>query len=182
MSAEALPLFFDHVPSPIGVIQLVFDEHHDLRALDFDDHEARLARLLRVHYGDAVATPASTPEAIAAPLAAFFAGEIAAIDAIAVRTNGTDFQRRVWAELRRIPAGATTSYGKLAATIGRPTAVRAVGLANGANPVGIVVPCHRVIGADGSLTGYGGGIERKRWLLAHEARWAAPAAQLTLPD
>ena len=74
----------------------------------------------------------------------------------------------MWAALRRIPAGTTTSYGALAAEIGRPAAVRAVGLANGANPVAIVVPCHRVIGADGSLTGYGGGLPRKRWLLAHE--------------
>jgi methylated-DNA-[protein]-cysteine S-methyltransferase len=82
--------------------------------------------------------------------------------------EGTDFQRTVWQALRRIPCGTTISYGELARRIGRPAAVRAVGLANGANPVGVVVPCHRVIGADGSLTGYGGGIERKRWLLAHE--------------
>jgi O-6-methylguanine DNA methyltransferase len=85
-------------------------------------------------------------------------------------TNGTDFQREVWAALRRIPAGVTVSYGGLAATVGRPDAVRAVGSANGANPIAIVVPCHRVIGSDASLTGYGGGLERKRWLLAHEQR------------
>jgi methylated-DNA-[protein]-cysteine S-methyltransferase len=85
-----------------------------------------------------------------------------------VTTGGTPFQREVWAALRRIPAGQIASYGQLAARIGRPAAVRAVGLANGSNPVGVIVPCHRVIGANGSLTGYGGGIERKRWLLAHE--------------
>jgi methylated-DNA-[protein]-cysteine S-methyltransferase len=85
-----------------------------------------------------------------------------------VQTAGTLFQREVWRALREIPCGSTVSYGKLAQQIGRPAAIRAVGLANGSNPIGVVVPCHRVIGADGSLTGYGGGIERKRWLLAHE--------------
>jgi len=85
-----------------------------------------------------------------------------------VQTAGTPFQRAVWRALREIPRGATESYSKLAQRIGRPTAVRAVGLANGSNPIGIVVPCHRVIGANGSLTGYGGGMERKRWLLEHE--------------
>ena len=84
------------------------------------------------------------------------------------RPAAPPFQREVWAALRAIPVGATTSYGRLAAAIGRPKAVRAVGLANGSNPIGIVVPCHRVIGADASLTGYGGGLERKRWLLEHE--------------
>ena len=127
-------------------------------------------RLLRLHYGNGAytVTPSPAPRAVTFSLDAFFAGELEAIDSLAVRTGGTDFQRRVWDALRRIPAGTTTSYGQLATAIGRPDAVRAVGLANGANPVVIVVPCHRVIGADGSLTGYGGGIERKRWLLAHE--------------
>jgi len=78
----------------------------------------------------------------------------------------------VWQALREIPAGTTTSYGAIARKLGKPDAMRAVGLANGANPIAIVVPCHRVIGSDGSLTGYGGGLERKRWLLAHEARYA----------
>ena len=85
-----------------------------------------------------------------------------------MKTAGTDFQREVWRALRGIPCGTTLSYGELARRIGRPNAVRAVGLANGANPIGVVVPCHRVIGSNGSLTGYGGGIERKRWLLDHE--------------
>jgi methylated-DNA-[protein]-cysteine S-methyltransferase len=84
------------------------------------------------------------------------------------RTGGTEFQRAVWTALCTIPAGQTLTYKGLAARIGKPAAIRAVGLANGANPVGIVVPCHRVIGSDGSLTGYGGGVDRKRWLLAHE--------------
>src|SRR5262249_24110328 len=98
----------------------------------------------------------------------YFAGELSAIDALPVETGGTPFQRDVWSALRNIPCGRTISYAQLAAIIGRPKAVRAVGLANGSNPIGVVVPCHRVIGADGSLTGYGGGIERKRWLLRHE--------------
>ena len=82
--------------------------------------------------------------------------------------RGTPFQRRVWAALRDIPYGETVSYGELAAALGRPTASRAVGLANGKNPISIIVPCHRVVGADGSMTGYGGGLERKRWLLSFE--------------
>ena len=99
---------------------------------------------------------------------AYFAGELDAIENLPVETGGTAFQRQVWAALRQIPRGQTESYGELAARIGRPRAVRAVGLANGANPVGIVVPCHRVIGANGTMTGYGGGVDRKRWLLEHE--------------
>ena len=117
--------------------------------------------------------PRAGAGAVSAALEAFFAGRLQAIDAVAVHTGGTAFQRRVWAALRAIPAGTTTTYGRLAAALGQPTASRAVGLANGANPVVIVVPCHRVIGADGTLTGYGGGIERKRWLLDHERSWSA---------
>lgn len=100
----------------------------------------------------------------------YFAGDIGAIDEIPVQTAGTAFQRSVWKELRKIPSGTRISYGKLAVQIARPKAVRAVGLANGANPIGIVVPCHRVSGANGSLTGYLGGLERKRWLLEHERK------------
>ena len=101
-------------------------------------------------------------------LAAYYAVDLGALDAIAVDSGGTPLQGRVWGALRTIPPGETVSYQTLARRIGAPTAVRAVGAANRTNPIGIVVPCHRVIGADGSLTGYGGGIERKRWLLTHE--------------
>ena len=107
-----------------------------------------------------------------AALDAYFAGELGRLDEISWRTAGTEFQRSVWQALTRIPVGETRSYGELAAAIGRPKAVRAVGAANGANPVSIVVPCHRVIGADGSLTGYGGGLPLKRKLLEHEAKVA----------
>ena len=164
----APPLFVDRVPSPVGSLFVVHDGDGHLRALDFPDYEERLHRLLRLHYGAFRLTPSLAPRATVHALDAFFAGELEAIDTLLVHTGGTEFQRRVWAALRRIPAGTTTSYGQLAGAIGRPDAVRAVGLANGANPIAIVVPCHRVIGADGGLTGYGGGLERKRWLLAHE--------------
>ena len=171
-------LFVDRMSSPLGTLSLVYDDQDRLRALEFEDHTARMQRLLRLHYGEGRTTlrAGRAPATLGAPLAAFFAGDIAAIDAITVQTGGTDFQRRVWTALRRIPSGTTTSYGRLASAIGCGNASRAVGLANGANPVVVVVPCHRVIGADGTLTGYGGGIERKRWLLAHERRWStAPA-------
>jgi methylated-DNA-[protein]-cysteine S-methyltransferase len=102
-------------------------------------------------------------------LEAYFAGDFEPIAKIKVRTAGTPFQQQVWSALCEIPAGTTLSYGQLAAKLGNPSASRAVGRANGLNPVAIVVPCHRVIGANGSLTGFGGGIERKKWLLDHEA-------------
>ena len=167
------PLFLDRIDCPIGTMLVITDAAGALRALDWPDHEARMRRLLRRHYGaegtgfTLAARPA--PAALREALLAYFAGRADALGGIAVRTGGTAFQRAVWAALRGIPAGETLSYGALAARIGRPRAVRAVGLANGANPVAIVVPCHRVTGADGSLTGYAGGLGRKRWLLAHEA-------------
>jgi methylated-DNA-[protein]-cysteine S-methyltransferase len=105
-------------------------------------------------------------------LSRYFAGEHAVIDTVPVELNGTAFQKRVWKALRRIPHGSTLSYAELARRIGEPAAVRAVGAANGANPVALIVPCHRVIGSNGTLTGYGGGLDRKEWLLNHEhARW-----------
>lgn len=164
---EALTL--DRAPSPIGTILLVFDREARLRALDFEDFEERMRRLLRLHYGANGFTlePGSAPASIADPLRAYFAGDLKALDSIPVKTGGTDFQRQVWAGLRTIPVGTTMTYGGLAAKLGRPKAMRAVGLANGSNPVGIVVPCHRVVGTTG-LTGYAGGLERKSWLLAHE--------------
>ncbi|CAN5473255.1 methylated-DNA--[protein]-cysteine S-methyltransferase [soil metagenome] len=165
-------LRLDHLASPIGEMLLVTDEAGCLRALDFHDHEPRMLRLLRRHYGDQPLETGAAPAVIRDGLDRYFGGALTALSTIPWATAGTDFQRRVWAALVDIPAGQTTTYSRLAARIGRPTAVRAMGAANGANPVGIVVPCHRVIGADGSLTGYGGGIARKRWLLAHEGAGA----------
>jgi methylated-DNA-[protein]-cysteine S-methyltransferase len=135
--------------------------------------------LLRRHYGHAEPRPGRVPAAIGDALRAYFDGEVEAITRLAARTNGSVFQRRVWDALRAIPAGRTWTYGELAGTIGRPSASRAVGLANGANPVAIVVPCHRVIGANGNLTGYGGGLERKRWLLEHEQRALQGAGRIS---
>jgi methylated-DNA-[protein]-cysteine S-methyltransferase len=170
---ELLRLTVERAPTPIGELIVVRDDRGCLRAVDWADHEDRMARLLRLHYGPggfSLATAAGRrhPSGPLSALLAYFAGDLAGVDALPVATGGTAFQREVWAALRAVPAGRTVGYGELARRIGRPGAVRAVGLANGANPVGVVVPCHRVVGADGSLTGYGGGIERKRWLLAHE--------------
>jgi methylated-DNA-[protein]-cysteine S-methyltransferase len=159
-------LFFDEIVSPVGALTIA----------------ERGGRLCLLHFGpldDDVLTaferwyPREPRErrplpSVSATLQRYFEGDIHAIDAIAVELNGTPFQKDVWSALRRIPAGTTVAYSTLAKRIGHPSAIRAVGTANGANPVAIVVPCHRVIGADGSLTGYGGGLDRKRWLLSHE--------------
>lgn len=161
-------LQLDRLPSPIGTMLAVFDEEAQLRALDFEDYEPRLHRLLHRHYGGVDLVARRAPATITGPLAAYFDGDLNAVDAIPVATGGTAFQRRIWAALRTICPRQTMSYGELAATVGAAGASRAVGHANGANPVAIVVPCHRVIGASGGLTGYGGGLHRKHWLLAHE--------------
>jgi methylated-DNA-[protein]-cysteine S-methyltransferase len=149
---------------------IAVDAQDRLRVLDWESHVERMQRLMDRYYGpDAVALmETDEPHPVRRRLEAYVEGDIAAIDDIATETTGTPFQREVWGALREIPAGQTWSYAQLAAHIRRPAAVRAVGLANGANPIGVVVPCHRVIGANGALTGYGGGIERKRWLLRHE--------------
>lgn len=167
---EVLHLLVDRTETPIGELILVADREGNLRVVDWTDHETRMQRLLRLQYGKDRYTlkPARNPHGLTDAINRYFAGELQAIDALPVETAGTPFQREVWHALRTIACGTTTSYAKLALQISRPSAVRAVGLANGANPVGVIVPCHRVIGSSGSLTGYGGGIERKRWLLAHE--------------
>jgi len=161
-------LFLDRIETPVGEGLVVFDGEGALRAFDWTTHEARMHTLLRRQNGAVTLADGHAPEAMRAAFAAYFAGELGAIDGLVCRTGGTAFQKAVWAALRTIPAGETLSYKGLAERIGKPAAVRAVGLANGANPIGIVVPCHRVIGSDGSLTGYGGGLDRKRWLLGHE--------------
>jgi methylated-DNA-[protein]-cysteine S-methyltransferase len=164
-----MTLHLDRLDTPIGTALLVTDDDGALRAFDWADHEERMRRLLARHYGpDVQLQDGPAPAPLRAALDAYFAGDVSQLDHIECRTEGTPFQRRVWAALRAIPVGTTLSYGTLAQRLGVPDAVRAVGLANGANPIGVVVPCHRVIGANGSLTGYGGGLERKRWLLAHE--------------
>jgi methylated-DNA-[protein]-cysteine S-methyltransferase len=170
--SEILRLLMDRIETPIGEMLIVADHDGNLRSVDWTDHEARMRRLLRLHYGEGgfELEAARNRGRLTDAIGSYFAGELKAIDTLPVKTAGTPFQRQVWRALRQIACGATLSYAQLAERIGRPTAVRAVGLANGSNPIGVVVPCHRVVGANGSLTGYGGGIERKRWLLKHESR------------
>ena len=103
-----------------------------------------------------------------AALEAYFDGDLSAFDGLRLKTSGTEFQHRVWTALRTIPVGTTVSYATIAERIGNPKAMRAVGLANGANPIAIIVPCHRVIATNGNLTGFGGGLDNKLWLLRHE--------------
>lgn len=159
----------DRMATPVGDILLVVDGEGAVRALDFGDYEPRMRRLLRLHYGVVGLTGGRAPDAVRSAIEAYFGGDLSALDGLPIKTGGTAFQRSVWAALVQIPAGETETYSQLAARIGSPRAVRAVGLANGANPVGVIVPCHRVVGSNGKLTGYAGGLERKQWLLAHEA-------------
>jgi methylated-DNA-[protein]-cysteine S-methyltransferase len=158
----------DYLTTPIGEALIVTDEAGFLRALDWFDCEMRMRHLLRRQYGALAPQPGAAPRATGDALRRYFAGDIHALTAIPWRTAGTPFQRAVWRALTEIPQGETISYGALAAKLGRPAAIRATGLANGSNPISVVVPCHRVIGSDGSLAGYGGGLARKRWLLQHE--------------
>lgn len=169
--ADRLHLFLDRLATPIGEMLVVTDTEGNLRATDWSDHQSRMLRLFARQYGQQGFTLENghCNGKVTQSLGRYFAGDLTAIDTLPVRTAGTPFQRKVWEALRMVPCGTTVSYAALAAKVGQRSAVRAVGLANGANPVGVVVPCHRVIGADGSLTGYGGGTERKAWLLRHEA-------------
>ena len=160
-------LHLETIASPIGPLTLAMRGER-LCLLHFGADRTAAETMLRRWYRDApVAEPSGTMP-IAGLLASYFGGDTAVLDGIEVELNGTPFQQRVWQALREVRAGQTASYGEIARRIGAPDAVRAVGAANGANPVAIVVPCHRIIGSSGSLTGYGGGLERKRWLLRHE--------------
>ena len=167
---DLLTFSIDRLATPIGELLIVADRDDKLRVIDWTDHEDRMLLLLRRHYGEGRFTlaPARDPGGLTTAMRAYFKGDLGVLDRLTVATAGTPFQRDVWRALRKIKCGTTISYADLAHRIGRPSAVRAAGLANGQNPISIVVPCHRVIGSNGSLTGYGGGLERKRWLLAHE--------------
>ena len=162
--------------SPVGPLT-VFAGSGLLMGVEFGDNRAafeggngaelekELTRRLRV--SGLVKTHPDPAGAVSA-LRAYFAGDLHALDRLTVDPIGTPFQQRVWTALRTVKAGRTASYADIANAIGAPTSTRAVGAANGANPIAIVVPCHRIIGSAGSLVGYGGGLERKRWLLEHE--------------
>jgi methylated-DNA-[protein]-cysteine S-methyltransferase len=177
------------LPTPIGDM-LALSSDEGLCALEFTTVkgqargkerlsrlEARLARWFPPH--DIVDRETPTIARTRRWLEEYFAGTAAAIGGLAFDMRGAPFELRVWEALRQIPAGATTSYGAIATDLGSPGASRAVGAANGANPIAIIVPCHRVIGSNGSLTGYGGGLDRKTWLIDHERRWRTePQASL----
>jgi methylated-DNA-[protein]-cysteine S-methyltransferase len=173
MTPTPLLLSRESLPTPIGTLVILTDCTDCLRVVDWEDHQPRMLCLLRRQYQGQ--TPCvgrrARPSAAREALKRYFEGDLDAFAGLSTSTGGTAFQREVWRQLRTIPAGQTITYGTLAGWLGRPRAARAAGLANGANPIGVAVPCHRVIGADGSLTGYGGGLERKRWLLRHEGAW-----------
>ncbi|TXM76711.1 methylated-DNA--[protein]-cysteine S-methyltransferase [Methylobacterium sp. WL12] len=174
MSAAPFALLRETLASPIGTLVLLTDADGRLRVADFDEDQDRMEALLDRAYGRGgwfVSASRHLSRALR-PLTRYFDGDLTAVDEVETATDGTVLQRAVWAALRTVPAGTTESYGALAARIDHPRAVRPVGAANGANPICIVVPCHRVVGANGTLTGYGGGLDRKRWLLDHEARHA----------
>ena len=161
-------LGLDRLDTPIGTALLVTDQDDALCALDWEDYEPRMRELLRLQHGAFDLKQKPAPRDMRSALSAYFGGELGALRAIETRLGGTPFQRKVWTALTAIPPGTTMSYGALAAMLGAPKAMRAVGHANGANPLSVVIPCHRLIGAGGSLVKYGGGLHRKRWLLAHE--------------
>ena len=162
-----MELLTDKIESPIGDV-LIAAADGKLIALEFAQVRERFDADLRARFGECRRKSARNPFGFSDRIRAYFVGELSALDDIPVDGGGTAFQRKVWNALREIPPGATRSYSELAEAVSRPNAVRAVGMINGRNPISIVVPCHRVIGKDGSLTGYGGGLDRKRWLLQHE--------------
>ncbi|WP_312670081.1 methylated-DNA--[protein]-cysteine S-methyltransferase [Pseudescherichia sp.] len=165
-----LTLLEDKIDTPLGPLWVICDEEYRLRAVEWDEHADRMALLLNVHYRKPGyrRVASSNPGGLSDKLHDYFAGNLSVIDHLPTETAGTPFQRAVWQALREIPCGQVIHYGQLADMLGRAGAARAVGAANGANPVSIVVPCHRVIGRNGTLTGYAGGVQRKEWLLRHE--------------
>lgn len=166
--------------SPIGAISVAVRDGR-LCGLTFSDHWPEQARWLERRFGALSFRRQDDPIGIIGALGAYFGGELNAFDRIGVDAGGTEFQASVWAELRKVPAGRTTSYGELASAIGSPRAARAVGAANRQNPIAIVIPCHRAIGRDRRLVGYAGGLDRKRWLLQHEGALCVEAPHATLP-
>ena len=155
------------IDTPVGALTLAARGARTcLLHFGTDERAARVT--LRKWYPTEPIESNEDPGGAASVLSRYFGGDLDALDDVAVEMNGTDFQKRVWSALRGVKAGRTSSYSALAKKIGSPAAVRAVGSANGANPVAIIVPCHRIIGTNGTLTGYGGGLRRKEWLLRHE--------------
>ena len=170
-----MKLELGEIDTPLGVLRFARASGR-VFGLAFAELWPALERALARRLGPLELCVARGADDLTARLDAYFAGDLSTLDGVEPALVGTEFQRRVWTALRSVPAGATTSYGALARAIGASRAVRAVGAANGANPVWLIVPCHRAIGSDGRLVGYAGGIERKRWLLAHESRCSALAS------
>lgn len=160
------------VATPIGSLVVIEDETDALFMVEFADCDDRMDRWLRHRLASgryqlrAGAVSTNSRQAFAT----YFDGDVGFLRTLPVRLDGTSFQNEMWTALREVVPGETLAYGSFAERLGRPNAARAVGHANGSNPLSIVVPCHRLVGADGALTKYGGGLERKRWLLDHEAR------------
>jgi methylated-DNA-[protein]-cysteine S-methyltransferase len=165
-------LFVERIKTPIGALLITHDGKR-LANIAFADRRDRRAKELARDFPDADLERASERSHFATSLERYFEGDIRAINRLTVIDFGTEFQKLCWKELRSVPTGTTRTYGEHARAIGRPNAPRAVGHANGFNPISIVVPCHRLIGAGGSLIHYGGGLERKLWLIEHEARFAS---------
>lgn len=176
-------LGLETISSEIGTI-LVITEAGKLCAIEFHDCKPRIMAWLNKRFGPVELRPANTSSGIAERIQAYLNDKQHSLDDIPIDTGGTTFQQQVWQALRQIPVGTVITYGQLAERLGKSSASRAVGLANSQNPVSIVLPCHRVIGANGHLTGYAGGLERKRWLLEHEGVQLnyRPFRQLTLID
>lgn len=156
------------IDSPIGLLTLAFEDEV-LVSVEFDKGPARRLSWVRRQFPGQALVERPAESAAAQALAAYFVDPATDFSAIPLKLYGTDFQVQVWEMLRRIPLGETAAYGTIARLVGQPDASQAVGRANGDNPIPVIVPCHRVIGMDGSLTGFGGGLERKTWLLDHES-------------
>jgi methylated-DNA-[protein]-cysteine S-methyltransferase len=174
-------LMIDHIDTPIGQFVIIANEHGELCMSGFTHDHPRVHKYLQRCELDPTLSikSVSNPGGLSIKIKAYFNGALTALDELPLAAQGTAFQHCVWQALRTIACGETCTYSEIARQIGQPTAARAVGLANGKNPLGVIVPCHRVIGANGTLTGYGGGVARKRWLLAHE-RSGARDEQISL--
>ncbi|MGF1492203.1 MAG: methylated-DNA--[protein]-cysteine S-methyltransferase [Microcoleaceae cyanobacterium] len=162
-----MKLLIDRISSEIGQLLIVTDGEN-LCALEFEDCESRMLKLLQARFDTVELIPTENPQGFSQTVDQYLKGDLHTVDQVPVNPGGTPFQQKVWSALRTIPVGATVSYKELATQIGQPTASRAVGMANSQNPIAIAIPCHRVIGAKSKLTGYAGGLERKKWLLSHE--------------
>ena len=165
-----LILLEDKIDTPLGPLWILCDENFHLRAVEWEEHSDRMEQLLDIHYRTEgyQRVASSNPGGLSRVMTNYFEGDLSIIESIPTATAGTPFQREVWQALRTIPCVQVMHYGQLAEQLGRPGAARAVGAANGSNPVSVVVPCHRVIGRNGTMTGYAGGVQRKEWLLRHE--------------